>query len=589
MANANYFAADDSDDGVSSLSSPFIANSAPTKPASFTSNNPYNLQTIYPPQTPTTNYRLPNPGHTIPDLAQTLRDAGLGNTANILDETQSEYPTEYSLAELMAAVLTDKNKGTTASAAWELFRVVDEAVRKVLHTRKALCEANRTFDADCDNLRSQNFVLTKQIGTLRDRLSESQVACATALANAGQQRPTTTKSLAKDPKAFDASEKDATKRNTEYENWRSKILIRWTQDSHEFPDELKKVLHIGSLLTGSAWQGVQKGVTAILDNPTDQSKWAWTSGLALLSALDNTYRNFDAAAEAEKRLTLLSQKDEFSVFTDFITEFVPLCDRAEIDDATRVRYLRAKINTRIRKATVMQNPQPARDDWPGWLQLVSSLAKNIEHDEFQAKAYHQTQGGKPNNINGNSQPSNNNNGAAPKKDPNAMDLSTARVGKVSPAEMQYRLDNGLCKRCGGQGHIAINCTPADRANVPPSRGAPQLGRGAPRGGGQPGRGAPRGGVTGTGYRGRGGYLGGHPNTNPFNNAGRGYAPPQYNAPQYGYPPQQYGSQVRAMGTNDNEHYDYHAVPYSYPQGYVEGEVQDEAAVEDHQGKENPPR
>lgn len=129
-----------------------------------------------------------------------------------------------------------------------------------------------------------------------------------------------------------------------------------------------------------------------------------------------------------------------------------------------------------------------------------------------------------------------------------MDLSTARVGKVSPAEMQYRLDNGLCKRCGGQGHIAINCTPADRANVPPSRGAPRLGRGAPRGGGQPGRGAPRGGVTGTGYRGRGGYLGGYPNTNPFNNAGRGYAPPQYNAPQYGYPPQQYGSQVRAMGT-----------------------------------------
>jgi hypothetical protein len=580
MANINHFAADESDVGVSSRSSPFL--SIP-KPTSFTSNNPYNLQTIYPPTVPQSTFRLPLPGQTVPDLAQTLRDAGLTHTANLLEETKSEHKTEYDLQALMKAVLVDNGPGSTTSAAWELFRVMDGAIRKVLHTRKALREANRTFDVDCDNLRADNHVLHNQIASLRERLTDSQLACATALAS--QTRAATTKSLAKDPTAFDASEKDAIKRNTEYENWRSKILIRWAQDSHEFTDELKKVLHIASLLTGSAWQSVQKGVTTILDNPTDQGKWTWAAGTDLLAALDRTYRNFDVAAEADKRLTLLSQKDEYSVFTDFITEFVTLCDRAEIDDATRVRYLREKINARIRKATVMQNPQPDRADWPGWLKLVSSLAKNIEHDEFQAKA-HQHHGNKHNNNNGPS--TSNNNNAPPKRDPDAMDLSTARVGRVSPAEMQYRLDNGLCKRCGGQGHIAINCTPADRAAAPSNRGGAQAGRGAPRGGG---RDVPRGGFAG--YRGRGGY----PSTNPYNGAGRGYAPPpQYNnnqqyPHQYGYAPRlpQYGPHVRGMTTDDTENYDYYAAPYTYPHGFVEGEVQDDAAAEDHQGKENPPR
>lgn len=411
MANVNYFAADESDDDVSGLSSPFLLI---PKPTSFTSNNPYNLQTIYLPTVPQSKFRLPSPDQTIPALTQTLRDAGLTFMADLLEETKSEHKTEYDLQALMDAVLANNDNvpGSTTSAAWELFRVMDGAIRKVLHTRKALREANSTFDADCDNLRANNHVLHNQIASLRERLTDSQLACATALAS--QTRAIATKSLAKDPTAFDASEKDAIKRNTEYENWRSKILIRLAQDSHEFTDELKKVLHIASLLTGSAWQSVQKGVTTILDNPTDQGRWTWASGVDLLAALDRTYRNFDAAAEADKRLTLLNQKDEYSVFTDFITEFVTLCDRAEIDDATRVRYLRDKINARIRKATVMQNPQPDRADWPGWLKLVSSLAKNIEHDEFQAKA-HQHQGNKHNNNNGTSTPNNNKRG--PKEGP----------------------------------------------------------------------------------------------------------------------------------------------------------------------------
>lgn len=70
-----------------------------------------------------------------------------------------------------------------------------------------------------------------------------------------------------DPDAFLAGEKDTTKRHTEYQNWRFKLVILWAQDSREFPDESKKVLHIANLLSGQAYQGVQKGVMTVLNNP----------------------------------------------------------------------------------------------------------------------------------------------------------------------------------------------------------------------------------------------------------------------------------------------------------------------------------
>ena len=50
------------------------------------------------------------------------------------------------------------------------------------------------------------------------------------------------------------------------------------------------------------------------------------------------------------------QKDEYSGFTDFITEFVSFYNRAELDAAIRVRYLRFKVNAKIRKATIIQIP-----------------------------------------------------------------------------------------------------------------------------------------------------------------------------------------------------------------------------------------
>lgn len=93
-----------------------------------------------------------------------------------------------------------------------------------------------------------------------------------------------------------------------------------------------------------------------MSNSGDPTQWKWQSGADLLAYLDATYRTFDVAADAEKKLSLLSQKDDYTNYTDFITEFTSLADRAGIDDATRVRLLRDKVTARIRKAAVNQVP-----------------------------------------------------------------------------------------------------------------------------------------------------------------------------------------------------------------------------------------
>lgn len=152
-------------------------------------------------------------------------------------------------------------------------------------------------------------------------------------------------------------------------------------------------------------------------NEGDPTQWRWQTGDDLLAYLDTTYRTFDVAADAERKLSVLSQKDDFAIFTDFITEFTSLANRAGIDDATRVRYLREKANARIRKAAMNQVPQPAKDDWPAWLKLYTSLATNVEWEEFHTKNKTTGNGG-----------SNKDNAAPAKKDPDAIDLSSARVG-----------------------------------------------------------------------------------------------------------------------------------------------------------------
>lgn len=542
------------------------------------------------------------------EVADVLSEIGCPQTAAAASQVHTPY--SYDVAAMIRDTYTPNSPyfhGTHA-----LFSFVNEFAGGLATANDNLRSSNREYDCAQAQFQDEIKALQAKLAIAKTNFDDQQTqlhaqnaqlhaAQAKADAQNGQlqsqaqmiadltARPTHggthhKKSIAKDPDAFDASEKDESKRYTEYQNWRSKVLIRWAQDAHDFTDETSKILHIASPLSGQAYQSIQRGITTILDNPLNSTVWAWPSGAALMAILDKTYCSLDIVAEAEKKLSVLEQKGDYKVFSDFITEFTHLCDRADIDDTSRVRFLRLTISARLRKAIVHQINQPSRSDWTGWLDLVTKLSQNIEHDDFQSKL-HQPAPKTNNNSGGGGGAgaggSQSNGNSIARRDPDAMDLNNVNAPRISPEENWYRTDNGLCRRCGRPGHIAVNCTPAVRAAAPP-RGGPSA-RGSSRGG----RGAWRGGGRGFGQP---------QNYQQFQ--------PQYQQ-QFQQPYQQrpsqpndfqlQGHQIRTANVQHHLQYpQYHTAPLNYdtnpyPIGYVVEEVDDVSTVDNDQGKGIPLR
>lgn len=283
------------------------------------------------------------------------------------------------------------------------------------------------------------------------------------------------------PDKFTGEEKDARKRYIEYKNWRNHIMMRWTDEPFLFPREMNKILHAAGLLGGDAFMSISTAIETIMENPNDDTKWSWKTGDELLKALDRKYMTLDIAAVAEQDITKLEQKEDYAKFSDFITMFESLCDQCSLDDSTKVRYLRRKVNRSIRDAIIKQPDLPGKDAYAAWVELLTKLARNQEDEDFYRKLEKEHRR-EPGRYDGN-------NNKEKAKDPDAMDLDKLNINKIAPQELARRIREGLCKRCGGADHYARDCTPQHRANNQNQRG----------------RGGARGGATGHGGATRGGH------------------------------------------------------------------------------------
>jgi predicted CopG family antitoxin len=405
-------------------------------------------------------------------MKQCFLDRGLSNLAEWLTKDTSPVLLKHNLVQ----IIDELYQSPASGAVEELLKLIDHGVHRVAtkyqadiadleaaNTNQARANAeveelNVQQSAEIDRLNEGTAHLTTEVDRLQaianKNLTEASdlktqlLATLTKGGSDGVAFPAPSRrSIAKDPEVFSAVESDSAKRFAEYQSWKTKIQIRWAQDSHEFTTNIKKILHVAGLLGGKAYMAISTGVDKVLANPDNPTAWPWATGEQLLIDLDRKYKTIDIVADAEKKLKKLVQKDEYSVFSDFISEFVSLADRCNLDAAQRVRDLRGKVSGPIRRALVNQVNQPGREDFEAWLTLLSALAANIENDEFYKKLHKDE---RPQQ-----QPK-----QAPKptsQDSGAMDLDKMTINRLTPEELKRRIREGLCKRCAEPGHIAQNC------------------------------------------------------------------------------------------------------------------------------------
>ena len=479
------------------------------------------------------SYSLPVAGDPRAALADLCGEASCPDLKALITGAASSRPTKHDIVSLLTDLMREAKTSLTTKALLAYFDNMAGLILVTLQEGEQCKEKLSQTAQECADILNRNSDLESRLDTANSELLEARQDLAresirvdtqaqllelfSKNQNSDPHTAATEKkhSTASDPDKFSATEKSEKRRYLSYKAWRGAICMRWRADAHEFPSEMKKICHAAGRLKDVAYERMSTGLTLMLDNPDNADRWLWKTGEEFLEALDRKYITIDVAAKAEEDLELLQQEGKYKVFSDFFTEYESLCEQCNLDEAAKVRNLRAKVSEPIRDLLKTVVPQPERNNYEAWAKLITGFARNQEHDDFHKKHPISRRHPGPGNNNHNSGNGNNGHGnTGAQKDPDAMDLDAVRVNRVSPQEMERRINNDLCKRCGGSGHFALQCTPAHRlknaGNAPVNN---NQGRG----------------------RGRGGYNDyaqtqyGQPQRGGYNN----YAQTQYGQPQRG--------------------------------------------------------
>lgn len=261
-----------------------------------------------------------------------------------------------------------------------------------------------------------------------------------------------------EPPVFDETERDPSRRQNEYTNWRSLIRLKLALDSASFPSPLDRILYTCSRLGGAAFTRVRDRVEMVASNPLDIRQWplGWTDYGAVLQGLDPCYIVVDTYSAAVRDFEDLLQGD--MPYANFISEFVRLADVSRRSDDQRVEGLKAKVNTKLQDALVGVTGRPGHDDINGWIDLLRELSNNLADREFRQRRVPSSM---ERRENASSSP-------ADHGDPMQLDkigADTPAKGPLSTIEKQRRQREGLCRYCGVKGHFVLSCPTKPKANL----------------------------------------------------------------------------------------------------------------------------
>ncbi|KAK3946548.1 hypothetical protein QBC32DRAFT_147357 [Pseudoneurospora amorphoporcata] len=311
----------------------------------------------------------------------------------------------------------------------------------------------------------------------------------------------------KDPAAYTGEDSSAVKRAEAFQDWRDKIQLCWFQDAWYYDqDERYKFAQILQCLGGNAFRTLAPHVMPIIKEE-DPTKWKWESAEALLAHLSAKYNRMDLTLEARRDLESLKMTKGMR-WLDFEDKFVTVIDKCELDDAMKTHYLKMKVTNDIRDAIAHQQDTPAHNDFEGWLTLHRKLATNLEERDWRNKTNIFYKNGTSGAASGNAAPERtvSQGGTAMDLDAmNAFDVQLSRM--IDKAVIDYRMQNGLCKRCAKPGHFAHECRNNINTSIPKEQRERDRRNRRGRGGYNNNRGRPAMGQSGYGNHGNNGNNG----------------------------------------------------------------------------------
>lgn len=179
--------------------------------------------------------------------------------------------------------------------------------------------------------------------------------------------------ITKEPKIFDASEKNTVKRQEQYEEFRTDVNRVLTTDERLYPTEFDKISHLDSHLGGDARRNNALYFDKVLEFPKDPDQWVegWRTVAQIWRNLNAQYVTQDLARKAKMDYDdILMNKRAFG---DFVAEFYNLATRCGKTKSQMVSDLKLKVSDELIKASVHRQNKPGDEDYAGWVRMWQEI------------------------------------------------------------------------------------------------------------------------------------------------------------------------------------------------------------------------
>lgn len=329
---------------------------------------------------------------------------------------------------------------------------------------KQMLDKHRALEQDLFNTRQELEIVKQELGESQ-KAQEQQLAVAAELrtllaaANATAYSSANLHYANRPRSKLDVPEFSGVKKD--YAEFKAQLQIKLVTDSAEYQDEQTACAYIISKLKGPAFHQVYPRIK--------DGRYTGQTAVELIKLLDLIYEDPHRQETATREIMALRQKNR--PFSDFMADFRRLEGDGDFNETALKATLTGAISDELRAATIHHDTSGS---FESFVELLSNLdGKMRAATELQRSFTQRTAGS---NLRYNQSTI-----AAPPATPqpsspitqtttyggDAMDLSSARRGPLTPEERAYRLANALCLYCGKPGHVSRTCT--NRRAPPPVR------------------------------------------------------------------------------------------------------------------------